>query len=50
MVLGVENDANNDLNKNYEIVFSLLREPKNEGSKASKKPSKIDEETSSQTC
>ena len=49
-VLGVENDANKDLNKNVKIVFSLQRESKNEGSEASQKPSKIDEETSSQTC
>ena len=46
-VLGVENDANKDLNKNVKIVFSLQRESKNEGSEASQKPSKIDEETSS---
>ena len=50
MVLGVENDANKDLTKNVKIVFSLQRESKNEGSEASQKPSKIDEETSSQTC
>ena len=49
-VLRVENDANKDLNKNVKIVFSLQRESKNEGSEASQKPSKIDEETSSQTC
>ena len=46
-VLGVENDANKDLNKNVKIVFSLQRESKNGGSEASPKPSKIDEETSS---
>ena len=46
-VLGVENDANKDLTKNVKIVFSLQRESKNEGSEASQKPSKIDEETSS---
>ena len=46
-VLGVENDANKDLNKNVKIVFSLQRESKNEGSEAPEKPSKIDEETSS---
>ena len=44
---GVENDVNNDLNKNVKIVFSLQRESKNEGSEASQKPSKIDEEMSS---
>ena len=49
-VLGVENDANSDLNKNVKIVFSRQREPKNEGSEASQKPAKIDEETFSQTC
>ena len=49
-VLGVENDANKDLNKNVKIVFSPRRKSKNEGSEASQKPSKIDEETSSQTC
>ena len=39
--------TDNDLNKNVKIVFSLQRESKNEGSEASQKPSKIDEETSS---
>ena len=48
-VLGVEIDANKDLTKNVKIVFSLQRESKNEGSEASQKPSKFDEETSSQT-
>ena len=49
-VLGVENDANKDLNKNVKIVFSPRRKSKNGGSEASQKPSKIDEETCSQTC
>ena len=49
-VLGVENDANKDLNKNVKIVFSPRRKSKNGGSEASQKPSKIDEEACSQTC
>ena len=37
---GVENDANNDLNKSVRIVFSPWRESKNEGSEASQKTNK----------
>ena len=38
-VLGVENDANNDLDENVKIVFSLRRKHDFEGSEAPQKPS-----------
>ena len=40
--LGIVSYANKDLTENIKIVFLPRREPNNEGSEASQKPSKID--------
>ena len=49
-VLGVENDANKDLNKNVKIVFSLQRESNFQCLEGTKKALNIDVKTTCQAC